>query len=560
MSPKQVFADSVASQNELWRITRVLEHECSDEKASAEVDDDSDTKQEERDDPKKGGDDGEKNETKLSEKEHVSTSHDRVWDILESLSSSPSVGTGLVKSGAWIELLGIIVGYSDFTKAWTARVGAAKVISRLLWTPETGSLMSPLLYKFLPHALVSILKDEGAEAMLRVFDKDSERPDLIWCAEMRSELRKGVRVILDDLMKLRDAKATGDGCPSNDVDGEFSLPPTFSVRYPKLRDELYIGGTYVRLFLKEPSFKLRDPSWFLESLLLRWMQELNAFTGDRTNNGGSSSGESIGDKLISSQGDILEQLTSAVVCLCKTQDNLCSKISQWGYIEKAIAFVHRAVALKLVGSPLISAIRLLHVAASDKENIEAMAIVGDAYGKGGLVDGILIAINGDPLHKDTGFMIETLEKIFVGALGDADKAAIVPGNGNGFEQRDTYSASPILEKEASVLEADQTNPSQDYSSAPNDGATSPNETWHPSHHSAALPSEVDTPSVVMGGHSSVQLNYAPGSMAPSPAPGLEPVSKIDAGSDPLSLMSASSAPNETPTTVPVQHQRLLKLR
>ena len=59
MSPKQVFADSVASQNELWRITRVLEHECSVEKASAEVDDDSDTKQEERDDPKKGGDDGE---------------------------------------------------------------------------------------------------------------------------------------------------------------------------------------------------------------------------------------------------------------------------------------------------------------------------------------------------------------------------------------------------------------------------------------------------------------------------------------------------------------------
>ena len=42
MSPKQVFADAVARQNELWRIIRVLERErpLPTKKVSSDVDDD----------------------------------------------------------------------------------------------------------------------------------------------------------------------------------------------------------------------------------------------------------------------------------------------------------------------------------------------------------------------------------------------------------------------------------------------------------------------------------------------------------------------------------------
>ena len=554
LSPKQVFADAVASQNELWRIIRVLEREHpipppeEDMTLAVETGEDQDP---EGTRPGVGQDSSDR---VLDEEFNVletPSDHDRVWEILESLSSSPSLGARLINSGAWIELLGIMVGYRNFTKAWTARVGAAKLTSRLLWTPETGPLISPLLYKFLPNALVSMLKDEGAEAMLRVFDKESELPDLIWDAEMRGELRKGVREILDDLMRMRDAKAAGDACPSDD-DGDFTLPPTFSVRYPKLRDELYIGGTYVRLFLKEPSFKLRDPNWFLESLLLRWMQELNAFTGDRTNNTSSNDGstnddETTGNELISSQADTLEQITSAAVCLCKLQPHLCNKLAEWGYIGKAIAFIHRAVALKLTGSPLLSAVRLLHVAASDRENIEAMASVGDAYGKGGLVDGILCAIDGDPLHKDTAFMIETLEKVFVAALGGLDSAEFACN----LEQKteDIITNGPI-EGEIGSAPADafETKQTQDDQADPSDFAlpSANEEPWHPSQHSVPTSSEEGMSSsepMVMGGHSSVQLNYAPGSFhAPSSAPGLEPVSKMDPGTDPLSsLMNASSS-------------------
>jgi hypothetical protein len=65
----------------------------------------------------------------------------RGWALLESLSSSPSVAQKIVESSAWLELLGILVGYNEFTKVWIARVGAAKTLSRLLWDPKTGQTM-----------------------------------------------------------------------------------------------------------------------------------------------------------------------------------------------------------------------------------------------------------------------------------------------------------------------------------------------------------------------------------------------------------------------------------
>lgn len=65
----------------------------------------------------------------------------RGWTFLESLSSSPSIAPKILESSAWLELLGILVGYSEFTKVWIARNGAAKILSRLLWDPKTGQTL-----------------------------------------------------------------------------------------------------------------------------------------------------------------------------------------------------------------------------------------------------------------------------------------------------------------------------------------------------------------------------------------------------------------------------------
>jgi hypothetical protein len=50
---------------------------------------------------------------------------------------------------------------------------------------------------------------------------------------------------------------------------EFALPAGAAVAYPRLRGELWVGGAYVRLFLKTPGFPLRSPAAFADGLIER---------------------------------------------------------------------------------------------------------------------------------------------------------------------------------------------------------------------------------------------------------------------------------------------------
>lgn len=63
----------------------------------------------------------------------------KLWPVLAALTSTPSIATQVLSGATWIELLGVLIGYRSFTKARSARVGAAQSISRLLWDPVIGS-------------------------------------------------------------------------------------------------------------------------------------------------------------------------------------------------------------------------------------------------------------------------------------------------------------------------------------------------------------------------------------------------------------------------------------
>jgi hypothetical protein len=119
MSARQSFASAVAKECVLWRLLQVLERPDSSE-VSSEASEVSAALQASK-------------RTVLS------------WSVLEALSSSPAVALQIASSSAWLELLGVLAGYSGFTKIWTARIGAAKTMSRLLWDPATGSSISTLM-------------------------------------------------------------------------------------------------------------------------------------------------------------------------------------------------------------------------------------------------------------------------------------------------------------------------------------------------------------------------------------------------------------------------------
>lgn len=110
---RHIFADEVTRERTLWRLMNVLER--------------PDT----RDDPN----------TAASPNNSDCTAErtTRGWAVLEGLSSSPSTANYILSTSVWVELLGVLVGYSKFTKSWSARTGAAKTLSRLLWDPNLGT-------------------------------------------------------------------------------------------------------------------------------------------------------------------------------------------------------------------------------------------------------------------------------------------------------------------------------------------------------------------------------------------------------------------------------------
>lgn len=64
-------------------------------------------------------------------------------------------------------------------------------------------------------------------------------------------------------LRQRAAKA---GQPGGADGAVWTMPATFRIRYKALEGELKVAGVYVRLFLKEPTYPLRNP----QVRVLRW--------------------------------------------------------------------------------------------------------------------------------------------------------------------------------------------------------------------------------------------------------------------------------------------------
>ena len=62
------------------------------------------------------------------------------WSILEALAKSPVVAGALVKSSAWLELLGVICCCDNISSLSAGRMGAARTLARLLWDPITTGI------------------------------------------------------------------------------------------------------------------------------------------------------------------------------------------------------------------------------------------------------------------------------------------------------------------------------------------------------------------------------------------------------------------------------------
>ena len=253
-----------------------------------------------------------------------------------------------------------------------------------------------------------ILKEDGGDRLIQAFDKESETPELIWNENMREDM---IIPLADQLEILLEAKKTLSG-------QAFTLPQDLYVKYKQLENEYFIGGVYVRLFLKKPTLNLREPTNFFNILMKRWSREIeNLFNlrNDAINN-------SDGNTLSPEKEDTLQLFTNAAICLCSMRMTLADNLTRWGYMPRLNSYLQRLVRNQIRDFPLISTIQILNICSARKVNLEALSSVASNDGKNGIVDYMIQAIGSEALHPDAAYMLEVLKNIFKGALGDLDKA------------------------------------------------------------------------------------------------------------------------------------------
>jgi DnaJ family protein C protein 13 len=108
---------------------------------------------------------------------------------------------------------------------------------------------------------------------------------------------------------------------------DWSPPQGYALQYDSLRGEVFVGGVYVRLFLKNPKFAVRDPVKFAEALVERYLQELQAAAGA----GGDSSGQA------NASLDRCLLLSAAAVSLLQGHGLLGEHVAQLGYTGRLLA-------------------------------------------------------------------------------------------------------------------------------------------------------------------------------------------------------------------------------
>jgi DnaJ family protein C protein 13 len=270
-----------------------------------------------------------------------------VWAAAEAMASHPEGLDSLLEAGGSVRMLGCIFGIKGHVSAFQSRVAAVTLLSKFLWNPTRGPEASNTLRRFLPEPVVVLLRSKAGNASLQVLDDVCETPEMIWTSQMQGELRAALTTLMH--------------ADSTDVDGAFQTPPAISpdytVHYQQLASELYVGGVYIRLFLKQPTFRLSNPVFFLEKLIEFWESSFNTQCPAA---GGSSSDNADSRAVVLGSEDFLSLITSSIVCVVKGEANVLDHLLGWGFGHTLCELLQRAVQSGRKGTPVTCVMRLLH--------------------------------------------------------------------------------------------------------------------------------------------------------------------------------------------------------
>ena len=345
---------------------------------------------------------------------NVKDARNAVLNIMLALSASSGVVAEMLRLGCIVDLLHFLCADEATAGDKPSRVAAARVLSKFVSDNRKGSQAMVDLQRFVPEGLALLLKEEPDTAPA-VLDSTRETPEVIWNDATRQKLQGEVGKMFAGLSF---SSAPGAAMP------EWKPPQEFRVAYPDLDRELTMGGVYVRIFLKDPKFNLRDPRRFLEELLRTFIAKAavnvrdvikkhklgeNVGTaqvpGDEEKGGAPRIDLGEGSRALvafSSDDPVLTPITSAIVCLLKIRVTLRDHAAHLGYAGKLVDLMGKVANIAPRAVVSVCCLRIIHQLAESKEATRRIGVTP-------IVQTLKDTM--EPLHPDSGFTLEVLKRL-----------------------------------------------------------------------------------------------------------------------------------------------------
>ncbi|KAL6517010.1 DnaJ subfamily C grv2 [Orobanche hederae] len=231
--------------------------------------------------------------------------------VLYALASTPELALATAKHGGVVFILEVLLPIQEEIPL-QQRAAAASLLGKLVGQMMHGPRVAITLARFLPDGLISAIRDGPGEAVVSALEQTTETPELVWAPAMAASLSAQIATMASDLYH---EQVNGHVV---DWDG-----PEQSSRHQEMRDEPQVGGIYVRLFLKDPKFPLRNPKRFLEGLLDQYLTSIAATHYDVPAN----------------HTELPLLLSAALVSLLRVYPALGDHVGYLGYVPKLVSAV-----------------------------------------------------------------------------------------------------------------------------------------------------------------------------------------------------------------------------
>lgn len=229
--------------------------------------------------------------------------------VLYSLAGTPELAWAAAKHGGVVYILELILPLQEEIPL-QQRAAAASLLGKLVGQSMHGPRVSITLARFLPDGLVSAIRDGPGEAVVASLEQTTETPELVWTPAMAASLSAQLSTMASDLYHEQMKGSVVD----------WDIPEQASGQHV-MRGEPQVGGIYVRLFLKDPKFPLRNPKRFLEGLLDQYVSSIAATHYDKL--------------AVDSELPLL--LSAALVSLLRVHPALADHVGYLGYVPKLVS-------------------------------------------------------------------------------------------------------------------------------------------------------------------------------------------------------------------------------